>query len=57
MPDRPRILGVLLALAGESNLSTYLKILGVVAEASLLLWLIMRGVDVQRWRELATTHR
>jgi hypothetical protein len=54
----PRILGVLMALAGvgwlivlsplASQLSTYFKILGFLAEASLMLWLIMKGVDLSR---------
>jgi hypothetical protein len=63
----PRILGVLMALAGvgwliflsplASLLSTYLTILGFLAEASLMLWLIVKGVNVQRWKELATARR
>jgi hypothetical protein len=54
----PRILGVLMAFAGlgwliflsplENYLSTYLKILGFLAELSLCMWLIVRGVNVQR---------
>jgi hypothetical protein len=57
----PRILGVLMAFAGvgwlvflsplEKYLSTYLKVLGVIAEASLMLWLIVMGVNAQRWNE------
>ena len=57
----PRILGVLMALAGlgwlifltplASQLSTGLKVLGILAEASLMLWLIVMRVNVQRWRE------
>ena len=60
----PRILGVLMALAGlgwliflsplASYLSTYLKILGFLAEASLMLWLLIRGVNEQRWKEQAS---
>jgi hypothetical protein len=59
----PRILGVLLALAGvgwlillsalASELSTYLQILGFLAEASLMLWLIVKGVNIPRWKEQA----
>ncbi len=59
----PRILGVLMAFAGlgwliflsplAHPLSTYLKILGFLAEASLMLWLIVRGVNEQRWQEQA----
>jgi len=63
----PRILGVLMALAGcgwlaflspavQLHLTLYIEILGVLAEASLMLWLIVMGVDVQRWnaQSLAT---
>ena len=59
----PRILGVLMAFAGvgwlmflsplANYLSTYLKVLGFVAEASLMLWLVVMGVNVQRWNEQA----
>lgn len=60
----PRILGVLMAFAGlgwliflsplENRLSTYLKVLGFVAELSLCLWLLVKGVNVQRWKEQAS---
>jgi hypothetical protein len=60
----PRILGVLMAFAGlgwliflsplANILSTYLKVLGFLAEASLMLWLIVKGVNVQRWKEQAS---
>ncbi|MGA8306712.1 MAG: DUF4386 domain-containing protein [Candidatus Acidiferrales bacterium] len=60
----PRFLGVLMALAGLGwliflsphaiPLLTYLKVLGFLAEASLMLWLIMKGVNVQRWKEQAS---
>jgi hypothetical protein len=60
----PRILGVLMALAGlgwliflsphATYLSSYLKVLGFLAEASLMLWLIVKGVNVQRWKEQAS---
>lgn len=60
----PRILGVLMALAGvcwliflfpfASPLSTYLTILGFLAEASLMLWLIVKGVNISRWKEQAS---
>jgi Domain of unknown function (DUF4386) len=63
----PRILGVLMACAGlgwliymsplADPLTTYLKILGFVAEASLMLWLIVKGVNVQRWKEQAGAAR
>jgi hypothetical protein len=58
----PRILGVLMALAGlgwliflsplASHLLTYLKIIGFIAEASLMLWLLVMGVNIpERERE------
>ena len=60
----PHILGVLMALAGvgwliflspfENRLSTYLKVLGFVAELSLCLWLIVKGVNAQRWKAQAS---
>jgi hypothetical protein len=60
----PRSLGVLMALAGLGwlvfltplavPLSTYLKILGFLAEASLMLWLVVKGVNEQRWNERVT---
>jgi hypothetical protein len=61
----PRILGLLMVAAGVGwlifltplahPLSTYLKVLGFVAEASLMLWLIVMGVNVGRWRQQAST--
>jgi hypothetical protein len=61
----PRILGVLMALAGlgwlvflsplAKHLSTYLQVLGFVGEASLMLWLLVMGVNVQRWKQQAST--
>jgi hypothetical protein len=60
----PRILGVLMAFAGlgwliflsplAKHLSTYLMVLGFLAELSLCLWLIVKGVNVQRWKEQAS---
>jgi Domain of unknown function (DUF4386) len=60
----PRILGVLMAFAGlgwlifltplANHLSTYLKVLGFLAELSLMLWLIVKGVNVQQWKEQAS---
>jgi hypothetical protein len=60
----PRILGVLMAFAGLGwlifltplaiHLSIYLKVLGFLAETSLMLWLIVKGVNVQRWKEQAS---
>jgi hypothetical protein len=63
----PRILGLLMAFAGvgwlifltpfANPLSTYLKVLGFIAEASLMLWLIVKGVNDQRWKEQAIAAR
>jgi hypothetical protein len=60
----PRILGVLMAFAGlgwlifltplANHLSTYLKVLGFLAELSLCLWLLVKGVNEQRWKEQAS---
>jgi hypothetical protein len=58
----PRILGVLMALAGlgwltflspplANYLSPYILILGFLAELSLMLWLLVMGVNVQQWKE------
>jgi hypothetical protein len=54
----PQILGVLMAFAGlgwlvflsplGNHLSTYLKIVGFVAEASLMLWLLVMGVNIPK---------
>ncbi len=59
----PRILGVLMAFAGlgwllflsplANRLSTYLMVLGFLAELSLCLWLLVKGVNLQRWKEQA----
>jgi hypothetical protein len=59
----PRFIGLLMVLAGvgwlifltplASHLATYLKILGFVAEMSLMVWLIAMGVNEQRWQERA----
>jgi hypothetical protein len=60
----PRVLGVLIALAGvgwltvlwpplESALLRPIEVLGFVAEVALMLWLLVMGVDAQRWQELA----
>jgi hypothetical protein len=60
----PRILGVLMMFAGlgwllflsslANHLSTYLKVLGFLAELSLCLWLLVMGVNVQQWKEQAS---
>jgi hypothetical protein len=58
----PRFFGVLMVLAGlgwlvfllpqlADQLSLYVEVLGVVAEASLMLWLVVFGVNVRRWNE------
>ena len=60
----PRILGVLMALAGlgwltflapplANALSPYVLVLGFLAELSLMLWLLLKGVNVQRWKQQA----
>jgi len=60
----PRILGVLMAFAGlgwltflfpplANQLSPYNLALGFLAELALMLWLLVMGVDVQRWKEQA----
>jgi hypothetical protein len=60
----PRTLGVLMVLAGlgwlaflspplASHLSTYIKILGILGEGALMLWLVVFGVNPQRWNEQA----
>jgi len=60
----PRILGVLMALAGlgwlaflspafNHSLARTIEGIGIFAEAPLMLWLVVRGVNVQRWKEQA----
>jgi len=61
----PRVLGVLMALAGlgwlmflmpplAKHLSIYIMVLGILAEVLLMLWLLVKGVNVQRWMERAS---
>lgn len=61
----PRILGMLMAVAGlgwltflspplASHLSPYIYVLGFIAEALLMLWLLLMGVNVQQWKEQAS---
>jgi hypothetical protein len=61
----PRILGGLMAFAGlgwltflspalANYLSPYILVLGFLAELSLMLWLLVMGVNVQRWKEQAS---
>jgi len=64
----PRILGVLMVLAGVGwlaflsppvalHLSLYIEGLGILAEAALMLWLVVRGVNVERWNQQADPTR
>jgi hypothetical protein len=64
----PRILGVLIAFGGlswltyisppfASYLSPYNVACGLLGEASLFLWLVVMGVNVQRWNEQAAAAR
>jgi hypothetical protein len=61
----PHFLGWLMILAGVGwliflfphlarHLSLLVEILGIFAEAALMLWLVMVGVNVERWREQAS---
>lgn len=58
----PRIIGALMILGGlgasiylwpplAHSLSSYILAGGGVAELSLLLWLLVKGINVPRWRE------
>jgi Domain of unknown function (DUF4386) len=60
----PRILGALMVLAGlgwltflimppTSRASGYIEALGIVAEGLLMLWLLVLGVNPERWSEQA----
>jgi len=62
--DPPARLGVLIQVAGigwltvlvppvVNALGTPLEILGLIAEAGLMVWLLAFGVDTQRWNEQA----
>jgi hypothetical protein len=61
----PRILGVALAIAGlgwlaflfpalPRDLSIAIEVTGFLAELSLCLWLLVMGVNVQRWKQQAS---
>jgi hypothetical protein len=61
----PRILGALMAFSGlgwltflspplANYLLTYIEVLGVLAKGSLMLWLLVMGVNAQRWKEQAS---
>ncbi len=55
----PHFLGILLITAGvgwlviltplESYVSLYIKIFGFISEVVLMLWLIIKGVNIQKW--------
>jgi hypothetical protein len=58
----PRILGVLMALSGvawllflspplATHFLPFIELLGILAEASLMLWLLIKGVHLQRWQQ------
>jgi hypothetical protein len=60
----PRFLGVLMVLAGlgwliflypplAERLFAYIAIIGITAEALLMFWLLVMGVNTERWREQA----
>jgi hypothetical protein len=60
----PRLLGWLMVAAGvgwlavlappvAKVLSLCIEVLGILAEASLMLWLLVRGVNVERWDQQA----
>jgi Domain of unknown function (DUF4386) len=60
----PRILGALMVFAGlgwltylspplASTLSPYNLSCGLLGEASVMLWLLVMGINVQRWKEQA----
>jgi hypothetical protein len=60
----PRLLGGLMVLAGVGwmaflspalarRMSVPIEGLGIVAEASLMLWLLIKGVNEERWRQQA----
>jgi hypothetical protein len=62
----PRILGVLMAFGGlgwltfvspplANYLSPYNMAPGILGEGSLTLWLLVMGINVQRWKEQAST--
>jgi hypothetical protein len=61
----PRVLGVLMALGGlgwltfaspalSVYLSPYNMVPGILGETALTLWLLVAGVDVQRWKAQAS---
>lgn len=64
----PKPLGVLMAVAGAgwltflspplaTLLSPYIQFLGFLAEAALLIWLLVKGVNAQRWKDQVRSPR
>ena len=62
----PRTLGVLMAIGGlgwltfvspqlAKSLSPYIMFPGILGEGALTLWLLAFGVNVQRWKQTAST--
>jgi uncharacterized protein DUF4386 len=60
----PRVLGVLMVVAGlgwliflapplANHVLIFIEVPGFIAELALMLWLFIRGVNTQRWNELA----
>jgi hypothetical protein len=49
---RPLLADLSLAPIANSVL-TYIEVLGFVGEAALMLWLLVIGVNVQRWQRVA----
>jgi hypothetical protein len=67
-PFLPRLLGVLVAFAGlgwltylwpplARELTPYIQGIGGLAEGTLMLWLLVIGVDGERWQEQANAGR
>ncbi|WP_158819452.1 DUF4386 family protein [Granulicella sp. S156] len=63
----PRALGLLILIAGFGwfvflapwrmhGVAVFTEVLGFVAEAALMLWLLVKGVNEQRWVEQARGH-
>jgi hypothetical protein len=42
---------LIFVLPAAKHLTTYLQVLGFVAEMALMLWLLVMGVNEGRWRE------